>query len=62
MATTLTAAALADSGEYVAANIGDARTHLLRDGVLARLSRDDSLVQQLIDAGELTDARWSSPT
>ena len=36
------------------ANIGDSRTYLLRDGALTQLSRDDSLVQDLIDAGHLT--------
>jgi protein phosphatase len=54
MSTTLTAAALDDDGAYVVANIGDSRTYLLRDGTLARLSRDDSLVQLLVDRGEIT--------
>ena len=54
MSTTLTAVALSDEGTYVIANIGDSRTYLLRDGELTQLSRDDSLVQDLIDAGHLT--------
>ncbi len=54
MSTTLTAVALSNEGEYVVANIGDSRTYLLRDGELTQLSRDDSLVQDLIDAGHLT--------
>src|SRR3954466_13006292 len=54
MSTTLTAVALGNDGVYVLANIGDSRTYLLRDGELRQLSRDDSLVQDLIDAGHLT--------
>src|SRR3954467_11502587 len=54
MSTTLTAVALSNENMYVVANIGDSRTYLLRDGRLRQLSRDDSLVQDLIDAGHLT--------
>jgi protein phosphatase len=54
MSTTLTAVALSNEGMYVIANIGDSRTYLLRHGELTQLSRDDSLVQDLIDAGHLT--------
>jgi protein phosphatase len=50
MATTVTAVALDDDG-WTVANIGDSRAYLLRDGALMRLTRDDSLVQHLIDAG-----------
>ena len=56
MSTTLTAVALADDGAYAIANVGDSRTYLLRDGRLTRLTRDDSLVQALIDRGALTEA------
>jgi PPM family protein phosphatase len=53
MGTTLTAVALSNDGEYLIANVGDSRTYLLRDGQLQRLTRDDSLVQELIDRGVL---------
>jgi PPM family protein phosphatase len=56
MSTTLTVVALADGGGYAIANVGDSRTYLLRDGALARLTRDDSVVQELIDGGALTEA------
>ena len=52
MGTTLTAVAL--HGDYVVANIGDSRTYLLRDGELRRLTRDDSYLQELLDAGVVT--------
>jgi protein phosphatase len=59
MATTLTAVAMANDGRYLVANVGDSRTYLFRDGQLAQLTRDDSLVQELIDQGALdeSDAR-----
>jgi protein phosphatase len=50
MATTVVAVALDDAG-WTVANIGDSRAYLLRDGELMRLTRDDSLVQHLVDAG-----------
>jgi protein phosphatase len=58
MATTLTAVAL-EPGLATVLNIGDSRTYLWRDDRLSRLTRDDSLVQELIDSGALdpTDAR-----
>jgi protein phosphatase len=55
MSTTLTAVALDDDG-YLVANVGDSRTYLFRDGALTRLTRDDSLVQRLVDSGAVTPA------
>jgi PPM family protein phosphatase len=55
MSTTLTAVALSDDGRYLVANVGDSRTYLLRDGELRRLTRDQSLVQALIDRGALSE-------
>jgi PPM family protein phosphatase len=56
MSTTLTAVALDDDGLYVVANVGDSRTYLFRDDELSLLTHDDSLVQVLVDRGDLTDA------
>jgi len=55
MGTTLTAVALSNDGEYLVVNVGDSRTYLLRGGQLHRLTRDDSLVQALIDQGVLSE-------
>jgi PPM family protein phosphatase len=60
MSTTLTAVALSNDGLYLVANVGDSRTYLFRDGALRRLTRDQSLVQALIDRGALTEAEAKS--
>ena len=59
MASTVTAVALSEDNQYLVANVGDSRTYLMRDGQLNRLTRDDSLVQELLDRGAITkvDAR-----
>jgi PPM family protein phosphatase len=56
MASTLTALRL-DGPSVLVLHVGDSRAYVsTRDGEFARLTRDDSLVQGLIDLGELTDA------
>jgi serine/threonine protein phosphatase PrpC len=54
MGTTVTAAALVDDYLFFA-QVGDSRAYLLRDGRLVQLTRDQSLVNQLIEAGQLTE-------
>jgi protein phosphatase len=54
MGTTLTAAYVAED-EVVIAHVGDSRCYLLRDGELTRLTRDHSLVGELVDRGKLTE-------
>ncbi|MCR2792488.1 protein phosphatase 2C domain-containing protein [Microbacterium sp. zg.Y625] len=54
MATTLTGLWFGGSGELLLAHTGDSRAYLLRDGLLSRQTRDDSLVQALVDQGLLS--------
>jgi len=60
MASTLTAVALANDGSYLIANVGDSRAYLFRDHALRQLTRDESLVQALIDTGALTSEQARS--
>jgi protein phosphatase len=53
MGTTMTAAMLCD-GEAVIAQVGDSRAYVMREGVFTQVTRDQSLVNQLIEAGQIT--------
>ncbi len=52
MGTTFTAA-LVDGSDVAVAHVGDSRLYRLRDGALERLTRDHSLVEELVRRGEL---------
>jgi len=54
MGTTLTAAYVAEDA-VVVAHVGDSRCYLLRGGDLVRLTRDHSLVGELVARGKLTE-------
>ncbi len=54
MGTTTTAAALVDDHLFLA-QVGDSRGYILRGGQLVQVTRDQSLVNQLIEAGQLTE-------
>ncbi len=52
--STCVAALLSDSG-VMFAHVGDSRLMLIRAGRLTRLTRDHTIVRQLVDAGMLTE-------
>ena len=54
MGTTVTAAGIFGDELYLT-QIGDSRGYLVRNGVAFQLTRDQSLTQRLVDAGELTE-------
>src|SRR6478735_3967519 len=54
MGTTSTIAALLD-GRLFVAQVGDSRAYILRGDKFVQVSRDQSLVNQLIEAGQLTE-------
>lgn len=54
MGTTATIAALVDSRMFIA-QVGDSRAYVLRNSQLIQVTRDQSLVTQLIEAGQLTE-------
>ncbi len=54
MGTTMTVLLLGDD-EVTIAHVGDSRTYRLRDGELKRLTRDHSLVGEMVRRGALTD-------
>jgi PPM family protein phosphatase len=54
MGTTVTAAGIFGSDLYLA-QIGDSRAYLVRGAEAIQLTKDQSLMQRLVDAGELTE-------
>ncbi|MEO7985689.1 MAG: PP2C family serine/threonine-protein phosphatase [Gemmatimonadales bacterium] len=54
MGTTVTAAGICGAELYLT-QIGDSRAYLVRRGLAIQLTKDQSLMQRLVDAGELTE-------
>src|SRR6185436_18782782 len=54
MGTTVTAVAVLGNELYLA-QVGDSRAYLIRDGGAIQLTKDQSLMQRLVEAGELTE-------
>lgn len=52
LGSTITAA-LVIEGQAFIANVGDSRTYLLRDGKLSRITSDHSLVERLVQSGQI---------
>ena len=53
MASTITAAVIQGASVYMA-QVGDSRGYLIRNGRVRRVTRDHSLVDELVRSGELT--------
>ncbi|MGH2677642.1 MAG: Stp1/IreP family PP2C-type Ser/Thr phosphatase, partial [Actinomycetota bacterium] len=53
MGTTLTAVRVQDERLHLA-HVGDSRMYLLRDGRLERITRDHTVVEQMVDQGRMT--------
>lgn len=61
MGTTLVAAVCVD-GRVTIANVGDSRCYLVRDGSIFQLTKDHSLVEDMVDRGEIERAdAWKHP-
>ena len=54
MGTTTTAAGVLGDHVYIT-QVGDSRAYLIRNGVAVQLTKDQSLMQRLVEAGELTE-------
>ena len=55
MGTTVTALSLdGDSGAWVIGHVGDSRGYVLRDGELRRITRDHTVVQDLLESGAIS--------
>src|SRR5881409_2757482 len=54
MGTTTTAVGILNDHVYLT-QVGDSRAYLIRDGQAVQLTRDQSLMQRLVEAGELTE-------
>jgi len=54
MGTTATAVGVLGDRVYIA-QVGDSRAYLIRGGEATQLTKDQSLMQRLVDAGELTE-------
>jgi protein phosphatase len=54
MGTTATVAGVLGDAVYLA-QVGDSRAYLVRGGVASQITKDQSLMQKLVEAGELTE-------
>ncbi len=61
MGTTMTVAGVLDDQLYLV-QVGDSRGYLVRDGVARQLTKDQSLIQRLVELGELTAEQAEAST
>jgi protein phosphatase len=54
MGTTATVAGIFGSDLYLA-QVGDSRAYLIRNGQITQITKDQSLMQRLVEAGEITE-------
>ena len=54
MGTTVVAVIVRDRTAYIS-HVGDSRLYLYRDGTLSTVTRDHSVVQELIESGQITE-------
>ena len=54
MATTMVAAII-HTGKLIIANVGDSRAYLIREGVATQLTRDHSVVGEMVANGDMTE-------
>jgi len=60
MGTTVTAAIVAGGRHVLIGHVGDSRAYLLRNGELARITKDHTLVEELVDDGRITPEQAAS--
>ena len=53
MATTALICYLRNDNAYVV-NVGDSRAYLIRDGLIMQVTKDHTLIQDMLDSGEIT--------
>lgn len=56
MGTTVVAA-IVSAGRVHIAHVGDSRAYMLADGQIEQVTRDHSIVQQMVENGQLTEAQ-----
>lgn len=61
MGTTATVGGIFEGALYLA-QVGDSRAYLIRRGEAQQLTKDQSLTQRLVDAGEMTEAEAEQST
>jgi protein phosphatase len=61
MGTTATVAGVLD-GKLFLAQVGDSRAYLVRGSTAFQITKDQSLMQRLVDAGELTEEEAAAST